>query len=725
MNRKSPTLILLFVLAVAAVIRVYSALRCTSIPGYSDMALYNAAAWKGGFPKSLPPGYPLFLRGIYALFGARNYNAVFVVQGLISALTVFLIYRVTSAVASRRAGLIAAGIAAVYPNLIAYNLTTLTETIGVFFVMVLLLVLVAAIPERTRSVLAAVVIFIGFAFRPVIVLFAPGVFLGIKRRWTFALAAVVLLTPLVAFEMTVGKSFQRSAVAVYETYHPSLDGSRFINPDSTELRSDTLSSAVYLKAALANIAHNRGKALDNVYNKVTVLFSRGWDTFVIEPIVGEGTLAYYVWAYAYLPVLVLGFIGIARLYGRRNRMLALPALSYTVLVVLFFLFKFRYRLPIEPVLIIYASMLLAGERSRAAGFDESAAPGGASAAARIGSDRGIVAGIVLLALALRVYGAFSGRAPVDSIEMEEYNRLALEGGLGSAAAPLYPLFLRAIYCLFGTGNHAALFLAQGILSALTVVLLYAAVARLCGGTAGVIAAAICAVFPDFVLYNLNVGVESMGVFLVAALMAASTARIGERSRALLVGALVALGVLLEPLLVCLAPGALLASRRRALLLLAMMLVLVPFVVINTVRTRAIEPVYEARLFGLSLDNFAGPGGLEHGIDAVYDNANEIMTKEGPIPDAATGIEKRRGANAAVYSCGIVMLMGFVGLARYYRREHGAFALPVLLYIALLVLFSYFRTQYRAPLEPVLIAYAAILLGGGCRAPAAPPENRAG
>lgn len=723
MNRKASTLILLVILAAAVVIRVYVALRCTAIPGYSDMALYNAAALRGGFPTSSPPGYPLFLKAIYAIFGAHNYTAVFVAQSLISALTVLLIYRVTSAVASRRAGLLAAGIAAVYPNLIAYNLTTLTETFGVFFVMILFFILVAAIPERTRSILAAVAIFFGFVFRPVVFLFAPGVFLGIKRRWTFALAAVVLLTPLIAFEMTVGKSFQRSAVAIYETYHPSSDGSQLIHPDSTALRSDTLSSAVYLKAALANIAHNRWKAIDNVYSKATVLFSRGWDTFVLEPIVGSGTLAYYVWAYAYLPVLVFGFIGMARLYGRGNRMIALPALSYAVLVVLFFLFKFRYRLPIEPVLIIYTSMLLAGERSRAAEADEVVARSGApparsetGAAARRRSNHVILAVIVLVALTLRIYLALVSPAPAHSREMLEYNRLAVQGGLGSASAPLYPLFLRAVYSLCGAGNHAAIFLAQGILSTLTIVLLYMALARLCGNAAGIIAAAICAVFPDFLLYNVNVGVESMSVFLVAALMAASTARIGVRLRTFLVGVLVALGVLLQPLLVCLAPGALLASRRRALLLLVMMLALVPFVVINAIRTQKIEPVYEARAFGLGLGNYAGPGSLEHAIDAVYGNANGVTTKGWRPPDAAAARVGRRGiTNAAVYSYAIVMLIGFVGLARCFRREHGAFALPVLLYVVLLVLFSYFRVRYRAPLEPVLVAYAAILLGGGRRA----------
>lgn len=720
MNKRTSTLILLFILAVAAVIRVYFALRCTAVPGYSDMALYNAAALKSGFPTSLPPGYPLFLRGIYALFGARNYTAVFAVQGLISALTVLIIYRVTSSVASRGAGLLAAGIAAVYPNFIAYNLTTLTDTIGVFFVMILLLILVAAIPERTRSILAAFVMFLGFTFRPVMVLFAPGVFLGIKRRWTFAVAAIVLLTPLIAFEMTVGKSFQRSAVAVYETYHPSLDGSQFINPGSTELRSDTLSSAVYLKAALSNIAHNKWKAIGNVYSKATVLFSRGWDTFVLEPIVGSSTLASYVFTYAYIPVMILGFIGMGRLYGRNNRILALPTLSYVMIVILFFLFKFRYRLLIEPVLIMYASMLIAG--------GVSAEPSGGECAEintpntfRDKSNWGILAVILVLACALRIYFALASHVPAVFGEIETYNRLALEGGLGSGSTPLYSLFLRAIYALFGNGNYTAVFLAQGLLNVLAIVLMYTALARLFGGTAAVIAAAICAVFPNFLLHSLSVGPESMTVLLVASLMAVSTARFGPRVRSSLSGALVALGVLLGPFLVCLIPGAFLAARRRRLFVLVAMCALLPFVAVNAFRTKQIEPVYETSMFKLGFENFSGPNAIENALDGVYRNAHIVASKWWGVYDAGNAFAAERSStNAAGYSYSIIMLLGLIGLSRYYRKEQRAFVLPVILYVVLLVLFSKFEIQYRAALEPVLIAYAAVLVAGRRRTLAACP-----
>ena len=717
MYRKSTVLLLLGILLATCAIRLYFASRCTAVPDYSDMALYNAAAMKHGFPTSLPPGYPLFLKVIYGLFGALNYTAVFVVQGLISTVTVLLMYRVASAVGGRGAGLLAAGIASVYPNFIVYNLTALTETIGVLFVMLLLAVLVAAMSEKKRSILAAFALFLGFTFRPVIILFAPGVFLSLRRRWTFAIAAVALLGPLIVFEMTAGESFQRSAVAVYETYHPSLDGSQFINPDSMELGSDTLSSTLYLKTALTNIAHNRWKATDNIYNKAAVLFSRGWDRFVLQPIVGTGAYANYIMVYAYIPVLLFGFIGMARLYGGSNRMLALPALSYLVFVILFFLFKFRYRLLIEPVLIIYASMLLAGTRIPARKVDESVRSSGMSSPARAGRNGDILAVILLLALALRIYFAFAYRTPSDTATMAEYNRLALQGGLGSSAAPLYPLFLRAVYFVFGAGDYTALFLAQGIMSALVVAMMYIAVARLCNRTAGIIAAAICAIFPDFLIYNLTVSVESMSIFLVVVLMAVSAVRFGAGYGTALSAVLVGLGMLAEPRLLCLAPGAFLTARRKKLFIIALFLTLAPFVALNSIRSGRIVLVYETHVFGLGLENYSDSRGWRQTGDNIYYNAAAIMMKGWLLTGAAAGDGvEQASTSAAICSYAVVMLMGFIGLARYYRKEHAAAVLPVLLYAVILVLFSRFEVMHRAPFEPILIAYAAVLLSGGCPAP---------
>ncbi|HEM46413.1 MAG TPA: hypothetical protein ENO23_05130, partial [Alphaproteobacteria bacterium] len=93
--KRSHLIALAVILAAALLLRLVPAVRCDARPDFSDMARYNEAALGHELEEPLPPGYPLFLRGIYALFGARNYRAVFVAQALISAFTVLVIFHVT------------------------------------------------------------------------------------------------------------------------------------------------------------------------------------------------------------------------------------------------------------------------------------------------------------------------------------------------------------------------------------------------------------------------------------------------------------------------------------------------------------------------------------------------------------------------------------------------------------------------------------------------------
>ena len=152
MGKRSLLVVLLCIFAVALGIRVHFALCSTAKPDYSDMAWYNEVALQGGFPKELPPAYPLFLRAIYALFGKGSYRAVFVVQGLIGAFTAVMIGWIGARVGNVGVGATAGGIAALYPNFIVYSLTTLTETFGLFCVTALSVVLVAEMGVITPPV---------------------------------------------------------------------------------------------------------------------------------------------------------------------------------------------------------------------------------------------------------------------------------------------------------------------------------------------------------------------------------------------------------------------------------------------------------------------------------------------------------------------------------------------------------------------------------------------
>ncbi|TRZ99887.1 MAG: hypothetical protein D4R81_08615 [Nitrospiraceae bacterium] len=78
-----------------------------------------------------PPGYPFFLAAIYAL-GGLSYPAVKIVQSAIGALTCVVILLIGERLFSRRVGVIAASIAAVYPFLVVYTGFLLSETVFVF-----------------------------------------------------------------------------------------------------------------------------------------------------------------------------------------------------------------------------------------------------------------------------------------------------------------------------------------------------------------------------------------------------------------------------------------------------------------------------------------------------------------------------------------------------------------------------------------------------------------
>ena len=80
-----------------------------------------------------PPTYPAFLAVVYAVAGVRPYAAV-VVQSLIGALTCLLAYLVGRRIFGDRAGLIAAGIVAVYPASIYYDTRILREGLCAFLV---------------------------------------------------------------------------------------------------------------------------------------------------------------------------------------------------------------------------------------------------------------------------------------------------------------------------------------------------------------------------------------------------------------------------------------------------------------------------------------------------------------------------------------------------------------------------------------------------------------
>ncbi|MBN1164841.1 MAG: glycosyltransferase family 39 protein [Candidatus Krumholzibacteriota bacterium] len=733
MKNRYLTLILFLIIFTALGVRLYTALTCRAVPDFSDMARYSEAAQGNQLiPSSLPPGYPLFLRVIYLTCGDQNFSAVYAAQAVLSALTVLLLYWITARLKDQKTALLAAGIAALYPNFIAYNLTILTETVGLLFTSLLLAIFLIPVSEKKKSLGSVLLLCLGCGFRPVMIFFAPGLFLALKKRKVFLLALAAVLAPYFIYSALNGGISNRAGRAFYKTYNPASTGDRYLKLKETELRRSDMTGWEYYRAGLSFIKNNKLKTADIIYNKSRLVFARGWDAFVLRPVIGSSRHLSQILIYAYLPLMLCGFAGMVRLRDRRYRFLALLLISYLACNIFLAIFKVRYRLMVEPILIIYTALLLSGHlRGRTfprpgwgsirrwgvtligrSGAEER--PRAPEFFRRYTGDWDILLIVFLLALTLRLYPAITANQPADSTLLKYYNQLAVQGGFTPTQPPLYPLFLRVIYLLAGTFNYRAVYIVQGIINSVAVLLLYGITAGLCDRRAGLAAALMGALYPNFIFYCLEIKPESLVIFLVILFSTLALVRIKKECQALLFAALTAGGLLLKPVLVWLLPGTFVLNRKRKLYLIIFMLILIPLVIQRINRYHKAVPVFEGRLYELNLKNYTTARDGWDIINRLYSNTARLTEKGWHFIKSWPDENTRNTTYARGYSYVLIMLGGLVGLAAYYRRGQRPLLLPVGVYLVLLILFTKFKSDFRVVIEPLFIAYSGILVSKASR-----------
>ncbi len=734
MNR-STKIALATILIVAALLRIVTALDCEAKPDFSDMAIYNAAALAEGIPSYPPPGYPLFLRAIYFIFGQLNYTAVFVVQSLLSIATVLLVFLSARNVFNERAGLFAAGLAAIYPRFIVYNLTTMTESLSIFLVTLMICFMTSDIRDTSKSLLSGSLIFIGFLIKPTLVFFAPGVFLVSRRRLVLLLTLGATFGSFFVYGIVAGESEKRGPMMLYKAYNPLAAKRTYFRMEDTELGADKdITDEEYVSAVKEFVKTNKWMTFDIIFKKSVTLVTRGWTRFVLQDIVGTNWILSQIMVYCYFPVLILGLVGMLRYANSGTRIITLTMFSYAVFHILITIFKKRYRLPIEPMLVVLAGMPLASIHywNPLSGSDRadvisplkkwtvsaigtvvrSIKKAGEALTGVLRKDLDLILVIIFLALALRIYFAFAieiQQLPHRSLIL---NNLALSGRISTSDAPLYPLFLRTIYSIFGTNNFTAVFIVQGLISTAGVVMLYIIVSRLWTGRAGIIAATLAAVYPRFLSYCIMVKPISVGIFLVITLLLLSRLSIPDRTRGILSGVIVGLAVMLEPLYIFLAPGtfAVIKNSRRAFLL-TLLIILAPLAIWNSATERHIVPVYTSSAYRVDLRKFEMPDSPRL-LNALYINISTILGRDWRDNYDSTMEPSVRNFNYInVYSYTLLMLIGLTGLIKYGTRKHLVTTFPVLVYITLLIFFTQLndKIEARALWEPMLIMYGAMLL----------------
>jgi 4-amino-4-deoxy-L-arabinose transferase-like glycosyltransferase len=389
-------------MGVALAVRVAVVLASTGLPLTSDPADYVrhavSIAAGHGYPPSVvapgssalrPPGFPWFLGGVFALTGDSEIAAR-LAQAVVGTVIVALTGAVAALVWGRVAGLVAIGLAALYPPLIVGGAALLSEPL---FTMLMLAAVVATLvhrrDRRARSAAAAGVL-AGLAVltRPngaLLVLVLAGAVGQVRARGLLGAARMPALLVAAAF-LTVAPWTLRNAVVLHAFVPVSTNGGytlagtyndtsrtdqRFpgawrppnLDPAMTRLLTrlrgageveadDALGAAArrYARARPGYVVSVGGHNLARLVN----LGGRDFHRLATRAEVGLGPRWSDAAMYGFFPFALLAVVGAASPAARAApRFLWLVPLAMATVV--FVLASQRFRVPIDPFILLLAT----------------------------------------------------------------------------------------------------------------------------------------------------------------------------------------------------------------------------------------------------------------------------------------------------------------------------------------------------------------------------------
>ena len=405
-SRRALTLIVLFALALRFATALALGDRAEAISGAADQYTYDVlgqrvlAGYGFSFPVEWYPftpantqtahwsfAYPLYLAAVYALTGHHPLIAR-LLQALVSALSIVLVYRIGRRLFGELAGLAAALLAAGYAYLIFFNAALMTQT---FYIVCLLAALDLALqlaeqPRRRDWLLLGATLGLGVLFRQTLLLFVPLVYLWLfwrvpapnqssawvpsrvraRLRWRDLLLSVAVLAACIA-PWTVRNALvyqdflllnSNGGYFLYSANHPQ-QGTNF-DPDYAaplpdELRgmNEAAEDRALYRAAFNFIASDPARF-------VLLSLNRTKDYFWLLPSEQSSLISNVsrVFSFAlYLPFMLAG-LALSRAQWR----LALPLYLYVALDSVVHLASWaapRYRLPSDAVLTVFAGLAVA------------------------------------------------------------------------------------------------------------------------------------------------------------------------------------------------------------------------------------------------------------------------------------------------------------------------------------------------------------------------------
>ncbi len=431
---------------------------------YDNWARQIAAGdWIGNEVFFMGPLYPYFLAVVYKMAGT-SLLAVKLAQGVIGGFTAGGIFLLGKAAFSRVAGLIAGLIAVFYVPFIFYDSAILLPVLATFLNTFMLYFLITGIRAgRPRALLAAGLLAGLSAAGNASVLAFAGVaalfmfFAGSGRRLqrvrmcaVFAAGVAAVVLPITIRNAAVGGDFvpvtSNAGLNFYIGNHEAATGA-YVKPEGLDVHTDPEGKAIAEAArgrplrpsevsawwagrALHYISGNPGRFAANLLRKAFFF----WSVYEVPQIEHLGFEKRYS-ALLRLPspsfglVCPLGVMGVILSLRKRKsaQLMFLYALTYSLTIISFFVVA-RYRLPMVPVLMVFAGFTITWlVRAGVAGEYRKIIPA--------------AAGIALLILAVNTN--FYGVDPRSGYA-QSYYRLGIIQGLKGRQAEALDSYLKAL-----------------------------------------------------------------------------------------------------------------------------------------------------------------------------------------------------------------------------------------------------------------------------------------
>jgi len=356
-----------------------------------------------------PPLYAAFIAAVMSFTG-RSVFAVKMAQVLLSTATLFLVFCIGRAWYDRYTGLAAAGVAAVYANLIAFSHLLWSETLFTFLFLWVILLLTGQqkLPSIWRAAATGILLGLAALTRSSVIYFLPLLFgwwfLVHRRQWRPAIrsAAIILLglvavvTPWTIRNCLVHDGFvlidtngptnlwRGNAATAYRNrenpqgpcYKPPYDRIP-MHPVNTQVMltlvqqvkrdtglrhpTDLQVMAGAKKIAMDEIKKDPGRFLERARHKVIDMWNptsfllrhlqRGWYGRVTMPAAKRLT-TYTV--YGYLAVMLAGAVGLVLLWRNKYAWLVLLMIFFYTMISATAFGITRFRVPLMPFIIILA-----------------------------------------------------------------------------------------------------------------------------------------------------------------------------------------------------------------------------------------------------------------------------------------------------------------------------------------------------------------------------------